>query len=435
MGMFIGRLAAFEPQLNAFSFLFYLTDQTIILVNCTLLLRMLWKTPLREKKQMPWVLPVLALCTWIVSRLSGDGKQSDIRETILLLLPYAETLILFQRPPVLKHIAVIFAYGIFADSPKYLLNGYFPVEKAEKSLELCIDTLLLVVIVIVYAAVRKRIKPAEKLSHLDTLTFLWVCFTVIIFVLTIVVLDVKYGDTPNAWILFVNVLIFSTLIPYILHSMLEARESEAYFMRALDAEIRQFEIIGEKDEDLRRFRHDYANHMRAISAMLEDGKTDAVQAYVEKLGADLKTTARDFYTGNYMLDIILAEKRSAARQDGNDILFEGSFPKSGIGNDDVCTIMANALDNAVEACRNIDRQCEITVKSIVKEDRVAVSITNPTEGKIRITADGAATSKADKSRHGFGLKSIKKTVAKYDGSMHLRADQQMFELFFDLRFI
>lgn len=455
------HLKSVEPVLDRFSFMFYLADQSLMLINCTLLLLMLFRSPLREKKQRLWIVPTIIFAAGIATLLSGGlniilnkiiesleqttgttaaiislssyGRiTDDIRETFLLVLPFAETMIMFKKPPVRKHLKVVFAYGIIADAPKYLLNGAFQIVEAEKTLELCIDLLLLVAVLTLYIVFQNR-NPADTLSYLDAFTFMWVCLTVIFFVLTIVILDVNYGETRHSWIIIVDVLMFTLLIPYIIHSMLKAKQSEAYFRRALDAEIRQFEIINQKDEDLRRFRHDYANHMRAISAMIENERANDVKAYVEKLGVDLQNTTRAFYTGNYMLDIILSEKQSVARQDGNDILFEGSFPKSGISNDDICTIMANALDNAIEACKDMKKSCEINVKSIVKEDQIAVSVTNPVESKAHIIAGSGVTSKPDKTRHGYGLKSIKKTVEKYDGYLHLSSDNQTFELFISLK--
>lgn len=279
-------------------------------------------------------------------------------------------------------------------------------------------------------------KTAEKKSRISTGTFLWIGMTVLSLIPMIVFLVADHKDSRHTWVLVVSILMFlSSLISYNIKSMLNAKHSEDNVRQALDAEMRQFEIFSERDEDLRRFRHDYANHIRAISAMIEDGQADNVKSYVETLGVDLQNTAHDFYTGNYMLDVILAEKRSVANQDGNDILFEGSFPKNGISNSDICTIMANALDNAVEACREIDRRCEITVRSIVKEDEVAVSITNPTRGPVRIVAGSVATSKSDNRMHGYGLKSIKKTVEKYNGSMQLSAEHQTFALVFNLKMI
>lgn len=426
-------LHVLEGWLTENSFLFYLVDQSLFMVNCSLMILILFQTPLWEKKRALWIIPTVALSALAASLLSDGVVAVDIRVVFLFFLPFAGTFILFKKPPVWKHFAVVFACGILAGSIKYLLGIIIPVEDVEKTIELCTDLLLLIVILIVYAAVHNKEKPAETLSHLNAFTFLWVCLTVVFFILTIIILRVEYRDSPYIGVLYVNVVLFVSLVSYIIYSMLKAKQSEAYFRRALDAEIRQFEIIGEKDEDLRRFRHDYANHMRCIAAMIENGQADDVKAYVEKLGVNLQSTTRDFYTGNYMLDIILAEKRSLARRDGNDVLFEGSFPKSGIRSDDICTIMANALDNAVEACRGMQDRCEINVKSIAKEDEVAVSIINPVASKTRIIAGSVATSKSDTSRHGYGLKSIKKTVEKYDGYMHLSSEHQTFELFFNLK--
>lgn len=430
---FINLLKAFEPLL--IKFVFYTVDQSIILINCVLLILIIFKTKLKDKQKILWILPVIIVFSIVASFLSGNNTFEKIREIIVLILPFVEILLIFKKTHILKHFAAIFAYGIVEDSVKYLMHIYLPqLKKMGEAVELCVDLLLLIVFIILYVLVYNKRHSAEKLSYLNPLTFILVCVTIIAFVLTIVMFDVNYRDSEYSWIIIVDILMFSSLIPYIIYSMLKAKQSEDYFRRALDTETRHFEIISEKDEDLRRFRHDYANHMRCILAMLEDEQTDELKQYVEKLGVDLQNTTRDFYTGNYILDIIMAEKKSIAGQDGNSIVFEGAFPKNGISNDDICTIMANALDNAIEACKNISESCDIKVKSVIKENRVAVSITNPVQNKTYIIGNSVATTKIDKNLHGFGLKSIKKTVEKYDGLMHLSSDNKIFELSFSLKF-
>ena len=422
----------------AIRFILYAIDQSFVFIDCILLLLIIFKVQLKDKKVILWILPIIIIASAIVSILSGNDKFGDIQTAFLFLIPFIEILIVLKKPPILKCFAVVFAYGIIEDSVKYVLGIFIPSDPETKELieieiELCIDLLFFIIFGILYITVYNKSNLSEKLTYLDSATFIWVCATVIVFILTIAVLKVDYKDSKYSWIIIVNILMFSSLIPYIISSMLKAKEAEAYFRRALDTEIRHFEEINEKDADLRRFRHDYANHMICISAMIEDEQTDEVKQYVEKLGIDLQSTARDFYTGNYILDIIMSEKKTLAGRDGNTISFEGNFPKSGISNDDVCTIMANALDNAIEACRNSDKSCEIKVNSIFKDNQLSVSITNPVKDNLYIIGNSVATTKLDKAHHGFGIKSIKKAVAKYDGITQLSSDNKKFELFFTLK--
>ena len=426
---FINGLQGLDSTL--IKFIISVVTDSVFLATCVLLVRIIFKTPMKSKKWILVVVPITIFLSLIYVFYPGDGVLYFIISFISVMVPFAETVILFKKPPVLKVIGVVFAYGIIRDIPERIICIFLGKEK-EDTISLCTNLLFFLIILFLHIAFHNKNNPAEKLSYLNTFTYIWVFVTVICFALTFLKL-IEDENFPVPWLVALDILLLVSFVPYIVNSMLKAKQSEAYFRRALDAEIRQFEIIGEKEEDLRRFRHDYANHMRCIAAMIDDGQADGVKAYVEKLGVDLQNTTRDYYTGNYMLDIILAEKRSAAKRDGNDVLFEGSFPKSGIKNDDICTIMANALDNAIEACSGTQEHCVINIKSILKEDQVVVSITNPVENKVHVIGGSIATSKADKSRHGYGLRSIKKTVAKYDGYIHLSSDHQTFELLFSLK--
>lgn len=402
------------------------------LANCILLMHILFKPQMESKKRILFFVPVIAVLSLLDNWWQDNYVVDLIVDAVIMAAPYAETRILFKKVPFRKIIATVLSYSIAVDFPAEILKTTDWGRDKGDIINLSINALYFIVILFSYLVYYRKRKVSEKLSYLSNATFSWIGVTVVCFSLTFIEL-VTNADFSYPWLIPIDILLLILVFPYIVYSLLKAKQSENYFRKALDAEIRQFEIINEKDEDLRRFRHDYANHMRCICALIEDGQADDIKAYVEKIGVALQNTTRDFYSGNYMLDTILAEKRSAARQDGNDLLFEGSFPKSGIKNDDICTIMANALDNAVEACREIKERCEIVVKSIVKEDRVTVSVTNPVESKVHLIGNSVATSKPDKSRHGYGLKSIKKAVEKYDGNIHLSSDHRTFELIFSLK--
>jgi sensor histidine kinase regulating citrate/malate metabolism len=93
---------------------------------------------------------------------------------------------------------------------------------------------------------------------------------------------------------------------------------------------------------------------------------------------------------------------------------------------DICTILSNALDNAIEACRGAEDGTDrnITVKCVLKNDTQVISISNPSRG-----ADPQLkTTKEDKELHGFGLNNIRRTVEGMGGTMEITQNGSEFLL-------
>ena len=99
---------------------------------------------------------------------------------------------------------------------------------------------------------------------------------------------------------------------------------------------------------------------------------------------------------------------------------------------DICALLANALDNAAEACQKLPQNQRRTVLRLRAQKGIfAVSVINPLPGETRADGENALpdTSKADKEKHGFGLRSIREVVTRYQGSMDIQTKNGEFQLF------
>ena len=98
---------------------------------------------------------------------------------------------------------------------------------------------------------------------------------------------------------------------------------------------------------------------------------------------------------------------------------------------DMCIILSNALDNAIEANRKIEdpEKRYIKLKMHGDETYSAISVSNPAAAApVRVNQHSYATSKKDAGNHGFGLKSIESTAKKYGGEMLTKFEDGVFSL-------
>ncbi|MBP0968022.1 MAG: ATP-binding protein, partial [Oscillospiraceae bacterium] len=113
------------------------------------------------------------------------------------------------------------------------------------------------------------------------------------------------------------------------------------------------------------------------------------------------------------------------------ITFSGYSPTVGITSADLCTVFANAIDNAIEACAKdeSDTEKQIEIRSDFQQGFYQLRITNPVFEKVEIRhGNQIRTSKEDASLHGFGVANIVRTAQKYGGDAVMTAENGLFAL-------
>ena len=235
-----------------------------------------------------------------------------------------------------------------------------------------------------------------------------------------------YGERTerfDAFFLIASAALILTVL-YMLYQImhLSREESELLRQRALQKEYMESAITD--DEELRRFRHDYKNHMLVVNTLLESGKTEEARSYLSAMQEPLQDAMHKIKSGNLVADTILNHKAQTAAQEQTALHFVGHIPAEGIRSDDLCTIFSNLLDNAVEACRRSPGDKQIFVDAKTAQGNFLLSITNPTQGE---PPDNARrTTKADRRNHGFGLKNVERAVKKYGGTLQIGVQNGMF---------
>lgn len=166
---------------------------------------------------------------------------------------------------------------------------------------------------------------------------------------------------------------------------------------------------------MRSWRHDYHNHMQALAAYLESGETERARAYLDEINDTLVKVDTVLKTGNTMVDAILNSKISLMNAKSIRVDATARVPASlAVADVDLCVMIGNLLDNAMEACEKLpeeDRFIRIYISS--KGTHLYMSITNSAGKKqTKIGNIFASTKGRD---HGFGLSRVDELVSHYGG--------------------
>lgn len=182
----------------------------------------------------------------------------------------------------------------------------------------------------------------------------------------------------------------------------------------------------------RNFRHDIKNHLLTMNILAENGDLPEIRKYLKEMGGIIDESSYVRISGISAVDAILNEKLYEAQGDNITTNYDVvNMTDNNIKALDLCIILSNALDNAIEANRKIDDPDMRYIKLRIHGDEnyTVVSVSNPTaQTPVKLSGNSYLTSKNDKASHGFGLKSIESTAKKYDGEMLIKCEDGIFTL-------
>lgn len=196
----------------------------------------------------------------------------------------------------------------------------------------------------------------------------------------------------------------------------------------INAQRKQLETLQSHMEQLQRFRHDTRHHILVIDNFLKTQNNDGLKDYLSELTESLPA-APENYCGNPVINALLCYYREMAENEHIQVNFSVSLSESlPFSDTDLCIILGNFLENAVEACMRMTSTDKfITLKMSMPGRLTLVILTeNSYEGIIRRTTDGAFLSSKEKNRKGIGIASIINIIKKYNGIPRFEYNEPIF---------
>lgn len=178
--------------------------------------------------------------------------------------------------------------------------------------------------------------------------------------------------------------------------------------------------ILERQEETRSLWHDIKKYMASMEALVDSKNKEEAQQCLDSIQSAFSEIANTVDTGNKLIDSILTYGVKKAEEVGVTIRPEIwvdskiNFPAT-----DLFVIIGNTLDNAIEACCQIEDEATriISVGLHQKNHLLLYEISNPYNGK--------KTQKPGKI-HGYGLKNVEACVERNDGLMSISKENGIF---------
>lgn len=233
-------------------------------------------------------------------------------------------------------------------------------------------------------------------------------------------------DDATIWLLSVaGMLLFSvTIIMFITFQHQREKEHEYMQMKhdnaRLSIEKSYYEILENQNRQLMMYAHDAKNHLAAMQSLNSDPR---MESYISKLSQQLADYSRNCHSGNKLLDVMIGKYSFECERKG--MYFEYDVKLCNLTNmDDIdlVAVLGNLMDNAVSAAERSQLR-KISLVTAKRNSYSIIIISNSYDALPSVIAGNLITTKADREHHGYGLKSVKKTLKKYGGDFEWNYDE------------
>ena len=221
-------------------------------------------------------------------------------------------------------------------------------------------------------------------------------------------------------LLCLNVLIFYIYVK--LTDDLQLRRMTSVYEQQLELCERHQQEREISTLQLRYIKHNMKNNLISILAYAEQKKCEKLIEFVNDImedgGLSISTIVN---SGNIVIDSLIGYWYEIAKKKDIDFSINLSVPmKMDFKGADICLILGNLLENAVEAAEKVKGNKYIKIQMKYDKNNLLIFLMNSYQGKLIKTNDkNLKSTKSDAGNHGVGLPSVYRAVAKYYGTVNI----------------
>lgn len=325
-------------------------------------------------------------------------------------------------------IVILDASPVNADVNTYQYHVYV--------IRICLEALLLPV---VYFKVSKHYKKVMRIIP-DKMINLMSLYPFTSFFL--IINQVTYGQLPNFNSVF-DVLLVLVLISlgYMLIFTGIASSSKVISLKynyqiienQVESQRQNYQKLNESLQQMYTAKHDFRQHISAIGSMMQMQKLEEALEYIHQFHQNELSNRLPTLCHNFAADSIVKYYMSLAISKSISFQPQLNIPEDiGINPLDLCVVLGNCLENAIEACEKLgdDNEKIIKIESHIVGALLVIKISNNYNGQIFKVGETIQSTKNDASQvtHGIGLISVRETVHQYNGNLDINYTQDEFEV-------
>lgn len=237
-----------------------------------------------------------------------------------------------------------------------------------------------------------------------------------------------FGKTiTGIWFIFVVLLAFFLSVLYFVTESKEQKMNLKITQTRNQLLEENYQALNDIYISNAKLYHDLNNHLNVLYQFLEEGEMEEAKKYIREISQPIQKLTKTVWTGVDVVDVIISSKVEKMRNKGISWDINAEFPKNtSIQLYDLCTILSNLLDNAVEAVERTGKQGNISLTIRKINYFLMIRIANSCIGKNNSFDALPKTMKEDKTMHGWGLQNVRETVQKYGGTLKFKQEENQF---------
>lgn len=201
-------------------------------------------------------------------------------------------------------------------------------------------------------------------------------------------------------------------------------------LNKLEADSKYNKEIRTIYNEMIQWKHDWQNHINVAMYMLKEKRYEEADKYLGEISNSINYDRKYksfITTNNNVLNAIINSKIIVAVDKNIDINTSVNITEPiHIDDIDLCGLLGNLLDNAIEACERTKSNRFINIKIITVKKNLIILIKNSMSGNIELIDNEYFSSKR-KGLLGRGIAQINKIVDEYNGVVTRKHDNYIFE--------
>ena len=272
---------------------------------------------------------------------------------------------------------------------------------------------------------------ADK-TQLALLIFIPLVSIFVIYTLMAQVILLGHESFYRSFIATIGILLANVALFYV-HNEINKQALLKQQLKELNAiqqmQEENLQNLDDKNKEIRRLLHDMKHHFLILKGHIVHDEKEMGLAYADKLLEEIEQQHFTL-TGNSMIDTLLSFKTMQAKKKGIIIHYSLFMADCSIKAEDIALILANALDNAIEATEKITEQAKrvIYLSILNRGNHLKIEVTNPLNERLKIKNNSIISQKPNKDEHGYGLRNIQSLARKYNGGMFISSAENKFNL-------
>lgn len=211
---------------------------------------------------------------------------------------------------------------------------------------------------------------------------------------------------------------------------MELKRSVALSEQKVSLEAEHYQQLEDINRKNSRHLHDIKHILQSVRRLIESGETEQAQMVLQNVHQDIVFTDHIQYCRHSIINAVLSAKRDLAKKLEVDYQVEvdACVDTGSLRPEEVIGVLGNLLDNAIEAAADVPGGGYVRTHIRLKNHGtfLVIRVENNYEREPECQGNQLVTRKAEKERHGIGLKSISWVVKKHNGIEKILYENKIF---------